>query len=422
MERAPLPYLPSSRAQTRSRSPTAHVSPVGGLLGPCLVGWRPPLGHCAAGAVPCVGWMWLWARCAPLGAAGRRGGSSCPARGSQAAAAVLLAKASLGSGVHRAPAPQAGEGHSPCLSTQVSRVPACGSHSGPPAVPALLSVVSCLCQAGVVFSLRHDRPLWIGRGICGDTLGTKRPVRISRPCCSQDCVPGPPGAGTSSWVLSRLLRAPLQSSSCWGNSSGRYFWCGSMACAQLQQRGEILASRSTAGFFWTGPHRESKSAQKREHLGLGTSCPAAGKCARLVLPPALLLSALLGSVGAGGALPHTSLLRGAARCWPLCHHAQCPQNMQCASCCTLRVHSSPPRCVPPPPIFPARVLICEINTLILPRNEHHLLLSLINSLNLGVAEERLNVLLERLRVSPWYYEPAVPCQAKQHSGCFLGDL
>lgn len=59
-----------------------------------------------ARAVPCMGWMRLWARCAPLGAAGRRGGSSCPARGSQAAAAVLLSKASLGSGVHHAPAPQ----------------------------------------------------------------------------------------------------------------------------------------------------------------------------------------------------------------------------------------------------------------------------------------------------------------------------
>lgn len=181
-----------------------------------------------------------------------------------------------------------------------------------------------------------------------------------------------------------------------------------MACAQLQQRGEILASHSTAGFFWTGPHRESKSAQKREHPGLGTSCPAAGKCARLALPPALLLGALLGSAGAGGALPHTSLLLRGALLAPLLPCTVSPKHAVCFSLHITCAQLASKVCAPPPPIFPARVLICEINTLILPRNEHHLLLSLINSLNLGVAEERL----ERLSVSLWYYEPAVPCQAK----------
>lgn len=236
------------------------------------------------------------------------------------------------------------------------------------------------------------------------TASRARPVLAPRAGCSAGCCE----------LLSRAARAG-------GTHPGDIFGAAAWPVLSYSKEERSLPVAAQQGSSGQDPTGKAKVHRSVSTWGLALLAlqlaSVHGLCCRL--PSCSVCSlALLGM----GVLCHTH---------PFCREqcaagpsatTQCPQNMQCASRCTLRVHSSPPRCVPPPPIFPARVLICEISTLILPRNEHHLLLSLINSLNLGVAEERLNVLLERLRVSPRYYEPAVPCQAKQHSGCFLGDL
>lgn len=223
------------------------------------------------------------------------------------------------------------------------------------------------------------------------TVSRARPVLAPRAGCSAGCCE----------LLSRAARAV-------GTHPGDIFGAAAwpvLSYSKEERSLPVTAQRGSSGQDPTGKAKVHRSVSTRG-LALLALQLASVHGLRCRLPSCSVRSlALLGL----GVLCHTHPFCCGERCWPLCCHAQCHQNMQCASRCTLRVHSSPPRCVPPPtPIFPARVLICEINTLILPRNEHHLLLSLINSLNLGVAEERL----ERLSVSLWYYEPAVPCQAK----------
>lgn len=237
------------------------------------------------------------------------------------------------------------------------------------------------------------------------TASRARPVLAPRAGCSAGCCE----------LLSRAARAG-------GTHPGDIFGAAAwpvLSYSKEERSLPVAAQQGSSGQDPTGKAKVHRSVSTRGLALLALQLASVhGLCCRL--PSCSVCSlALLGL----GVLCHTHPFCGEQHAaGPSATTHSVPKTcsvLPAAHCvCTARLQGV----CPPPPIFPARVLICEISTLILPRNEHHLLLSLINSLNLSVAEERLNVLLERLRVSPWYYEPAVPCQAKQHSGCFLGDL
>lgn len=172
-----------------------------------------------------------------------------------------------------------------------------------------------------------------------------------RPCQARPVLT--PRAGCSAGCCELLSRAAHAA----GTHPGDIFGAAARLVLSYSKEGRSLpvtAQRGSAGQDTAGKAEVHRSVSGRGlallalrlanvHASccrLPSSCSAAGA------------GALLGSAGAGGALPNTSLLlRGAARCWPLCHRAQRHQNTQRASRCTLRVRSSPPGGVCPPSHF-----------------------------------------------------------------------